>query len=408
MKIGVLAYHAAYNFGANLQIFSTVGYLRKNGYEPIVINWIAEDLEEKYRSSIPEIQAEVHKEFLNKHFETTAICRTASDIAKIIEKEKIEAVIIGSDAVAQNHPLWSRIIFPTKRIFEIRKYTSDRYFPNPFWGTFTPYLSTPVPITFLSASSQNSDYKSMSRKAKSEMSEALSRYKYISVRDKWTQGMFKNVTRGKINPDITPDPVFAFNYNITEEQIPKEEILNKFGLPENYILLSFKDSLTVSTEWISQFEQKAASKGYTCVALPFPGGILFKNPLSKVINIPLSPLEWYALIKYSSGYVGHNMHPIIVSLHNSVPFFCFDHYGIVKLRCFVNRKSSKIYDILDRAGFLENMVSVHSGYKRPSPDLIFRKIEKFDKDKCAVFARNYYSIYEKMMDDLILALKNIN
>ena len=43
MKIGILTYHSVYNFGANLQVLSTVGYLKNNGFEPIVINWIPED-----------------------------------------------------------------------------------------------------------------------------------------------------------------------------------------------------------------------------------------------------------------------------------------------------------------------------------------------------------------------------
>lgn len=38
------------------------------------------------------------------------------------------------------------------------------------------------------------------------------------------------------------------------------------------------------------------------------------------ISIPLNPIDWYALIKYSKGYIGERMHPIVVSLHNSVPF----------------------------------------------------------------------------------------
>ena len=39
MNIGILAYHSACNYGANLQVLSTVGYLKRNGHNPIVINY---------------------------------------------------------------------------------------------------------------------------------------------------------------------------------------------------------------------------------------------------------------------------------------------------------------------------------------------------------------------------------
>ena len=45
MRIGLLAYHSAINFGATLQLLSTYMFFKNNGYEPIVINWVASDLE---------------------------------------------------------------------------------------------------------------------------------------------------------------------------------------------------------------------------------------------------------------------------------------------------------------------------------------------------------------------------
>ena len=48
MKIGLLAYHAACNFGAFLQLLSTVEYIKKQGDEPMVINWIPKDFSKDY------------------------------------------------------------------------------------------------------------------------------------------------------------------------------------------------------------------------------------------------------------------------------------------------------------------------------------------------------------------------
>jgi hypothetical protein len=47
---------------------------------------------------------------------------------------------------------------------------------------------------------------------------------------------------------ITPDPVLAFNYNMKELLPTKDEILNKFALPKDYVAISmFRQSLSQET-----------------------------------------------------------------------------------------------------------------------------------------------------------------
>jgi len=401
MKIGILAYHAAYNFGANLQVLSTFGFLKQLGFNPIVINWIPEDLELMYENTVPKVQAEVHKQFLNNYLIVTKLCRNEFDVAKVIQEEVITGIIIGSDAVVQHHPYLSRLVFPTKKIISALNHTSDRKFPNPFWGNFLEYLTNQIPVILMSVSSQSSAYKLIDNRTRTKMKSAIEKFAYISVRDKWTSDMFGFISNGNILPKITPDPVFAFNYNVIENQLSKEFILNKYSLPSKYILISFLDSKTVSKAWLKSFETIANNNGYVCVALPFPGGLLFDNSLEKCIQLPLSPLEWYALIKFSSGYIGHNMHPIVVSIHNLVPFFSFDHYGVVKFRYFVNNESSKIYHILSKSDLLEYRFScVNNLKKRPDPKNVFEKIVNFNKNKCRNFANDYYLEYMKMMKEI--------
>ena len=52
MKIGLLAYHSACNMGATLQLLSSYGYWQKVGHEPVVINWIPQDLEDFYKMAL--------------------------------------------------------------------------------------------------------------------------------------------------------------------------------------------------------------------------------------------------------------------------------------------------------------------------------------------------------------------
>lgn len=405
MKIGLLAYHSACNFGATLQLLSTYCYLKNNGHQPIVINWVPEDLEAYYRMPTPNEQFQMQLHFRASEWSETELCRTSEDVAHSIELYGIEAVVIGSDAVAQHHSLRERIVFPTKRLFTILDITSDRIYPNPFWGEFRKYIKKNIPVAFLSASSQDSIYQYYSKKVKEQMKLSLLEFKHISVRDTWTQYMIMYLTDRERIPEVTPDPVFAFNLNCKDLVPSKDYIQKKFSLPEKYYLLTFEKSSGITQRWLDEFIRKSAKKGVVCVSLPFsikPSiGEFYYN-----IGYPLTPLEWYALIIYSCGYIGNNMHPIVVSLHNAIPFYSFDNYGRTKLRGYISSdKSSKIKHILNISGFDSNRVScLRKGYKLPEVDKVIKLLTNFDKNKAASFSEQYLSKYITNMDIIIKSL----
>ncbi len=406
MKVGLLAYHSVCNFGATLQLLSTYQYLKNNGVTPIIINWIAPDLQLFYEQTTPQQQIRQQALLRKQIWLETDLCQNAEQIAREIEKHQIQAVIIGSDAVAQHHPWAEKIIFPTKTIFGIRRFTSDRIFPNPFWGTFNKYLKKPVPIAVLSASSQDSRYIFTTLSDRQAMAEAIEKYRYLSVRDVWTQQMIAHLTKGKIIPQVTPDPVFAFNQNAGSLIPSKQQLQQKYGLPQKYIVLSFISENIVSQEWLQQFQHIASQNGFACFLLPFSQK-QSKGNLQHKIELPLSPLHWYGIIKYSEGYIGNNMHPIVVCLHNSVPFFSFDNYGQRLFNgLFSNENTSKIKHILQLAGQAENRVScLKRSFITPSPDFVFNKIIKFNRYQSTIFAEQYLDKYNQMMEQIMKSVK---
>lgn len=106
-------------------------------------------------------------------------------------------------------------------------------FPNVFWGCG---VADKVPMALMSVSSQNSAYQYFMPWTKKAMCKSLSNMKYISVRDEWTKDMLKAVLNKEV--PVTPDPVFSFNQNVGMYVPRREEILERFGLPEKYVLLS--------------------------------------------------------------------------------------------------------------------------------------------------------------------------
>lgn len=404
MKIGLLAYHSAINFGATLQLLSTYMYLIKKGHNPIIINWIPDDLADFYKEITPQAQIESQEQLRKSIWKETELCKSSQDVADVLIREHIEAVIIGSDAVAQHHPLLERIVFPCRTIIGINKNTTDNEYPNPFWATWLSLLPKRIPVALLSASCQDSAYKLIPPKIRKEMNKRIYDYSYISVRDEWTKNMISYITKQDIIPPITPDPVFAFNQNAGELIASKEDILKKYDLPENYFVLSFLNKgkrTSVDQKWINEFETIVKANNAICVSLPFSHKEGFGN-ITKKISLPLSPLDWYGIIKYSKGYIGNNMHPIVVCLHNNIPFYSFDNYGRGHFNGLITSdSSSKIKHIITKAHLSKNRTSCMSYFfKAPAPLQVFSAIKSFDYAACDEFRKEYSSSYNEMLDNI--------
>lgn len=406
MKIGLLAYHAACNFGAFLQLLSTVEYIKKRGDTPLVINWIPKDFRKDYeKRSLLEVRT-LYAKLRENYFPMTKLCETDKQVASVIEEENIDAVIIGSDAVLQHHPLRERIHFPCRRIIYIAHPTSDRMYPNSFWGGFLKYLKMKIPVAVISGSSQDSKYFFIKGKRKARMKQSIREFRYLSVRDDWTQDMIKYLSDGGVVPSVTPDPVFAFNYNASYLIPKKDAIIEKFGLPGEYVILSFKGPKSVSQTWLDTFQSMTKEKGMGCVKLPYADAPAYGN-IQYSVGDQISPLEWYALIKYSKGYIGNNMHPIVTAIANGVPFYSFDNYGIPVINGKeTNGESSKIFHILNKAGLLKHRAFVAGKkYEAPSPREVLDGLLNFDCELENDFSSKYLLEYLKMMDSVYNAIR---
>lgn len=407
MKIGILTYHSVPNFGAQLQATSTVGYLKRIGHEAVVLNWYPKDLEDMYSKRIPSEQVSAHNYYTNTFLPVTEICRSEQDLRKVIEQNNLDAIIVGSDALFKYVPECKRRHFSKRRLKFVDNVLSvEKLDGNPFFGGFASKLTKRIPIAAFSVSSQNCNYPAMKQHEMSAMKAAMDNFTYISVRDEWTKGMVETIT-GNRNIEITPDPVFSFNQNCYIQLPSKEDILKKYHLKEKYVLLSFSTWYS-SAQYIKHIANEVEKRGFQPVAFPMPEK-LFSAEIDTSIPLPLSPIDWYALIKHSTGYIGERMHPIVVCLHNSIPFYCFDEYGIVKKKIFGFSKeyikdSSKTYHILNQAGLDGWMFSYKGKDSKPIPQFVLDRIEQFDREKCEMFSKSYQNKYIETMCKVLKVL----
>ena len=200
---------------------------------------------------------------------------------------------------------------------------------------------------------------------------------------------------------ITPDPVFNFNENVCELIPNRQFVIKKYHLPDKYVLISMFGQ-HLDNNQLHDLKTKFQEEGIVSVALPVQTGMMFKHPFDYEISIPLNPLDWYALIKYSNGYIGSNMHPIVVALHNAVPCFSLDFYGRRNFLGMPRReKTSKVFHIMREFHVEMNYRMVIHGKTAANADEIVEGIINFPIDMVRAQAAVYSQKYHQMMANLL-------
>lgn len=165
MKIGILTFHRPANFGANLQAYCSMCYLRSLGYEAKVIDYVrAGDLE--YRKQVDAKQYEAHKSFVETRLNLTKQATTSEDLSRIVEEEHFDAIVVGADAVWRS-PNDSNIYFAE-------------------WLFKSPELSG-IPVASISPAHMGDGFTALSDARQEAIKNCLLKFKYITVRDEWTK-----------------------------------------------------------------------------------------------------------------------------------------------------------------------------------------------------------------------------
>lgn len=409
MRIGLLTYHCPPNFGAQLQAISTVGFLRKCGHEPIVLHYYPKDLENMYAKRIPLSQIECHKKFTKEVLPLSEFCTNEQELINEIDRLDLDGIILGSDALFKYVPRKRRKYFSLRRFrfCQVNVISCEDLLGNPFFGGFIEKIKKRIPVSVFSVSSQNCPYNEMTNEECTLMGRWMKQFSTITVRDEWTSNMVKHLT-GLEKVSITPDPVFSFNQNCYIKIPTKQEIIKKYKLKEDYILFSFSNKY-MHEDYIDKLAEEVKGNNLQPVALPMPEG-LYRAKIETKIELPLSPIDWYALIINSKGYIGERMHPIVVCIHNTIPFFCFDEYGTIKRQFFGLKKnhniqSSKTYHIIQKANLLESYYSYWEHSTFPLPSQIVSKIINFKRNECLSFSKSQEKQYRLGMYEILNNIK---
>jgi hypothetical protein len=204
---------------------------------------------------------------------------------------------------------------------------------------------------------------------------------------------------------VTPDPVFALNQNAFN-LLPSEEALRKkINLPPHYVLVGLR-SQVFSNKELSELDELMGKEGKRCVAFCIDGVYNYKHPFKYQIPIPISPLDWFALIKYADAYVGSNMHPIVSCLSNAVPCYSLDNWGATNFwGKKILSKSSKVYDILNQFELGDYITTIEEGKCNVTIKDIVEHINAFPKEKVKEKAQERLTVYNTMMENILSSFK---
>ena len=374
MKVGILTYHSSYNFGANLQTLAIQEILKRRGCCPVVIDYRDPWKMEMYRSKVSPAQAETHERFIEKYLNTSPRLCCDKEVREYCNDE-LDVIFVGSDQVFHLISRWA-----PKQLFRLLL-TGN---PSSSWTQVNSrlpvyFLPWPKNITgaptrvSIAACATGTAFFYLGKTLRQEVRRCLCNFDFVSVRDDWTSLMVKWLSKGKVKPEICPDPVFGLNdcFSIPQEEVPDIDV-------SKTILIS----AALDKNWLARFGSVAHDHGFRISNLPDPHRVFAFDENDFTIDLPLSPLAWYSLLSRAAGYIGGRFHGLVSCAANQTPVISLDLSN--KPRLF--KVTSRTYDLCSKAGAKSRYRPVN-WLVRPSPTAVLRKL----MDESSQTAMNHYA-----------------
>ena len=320
MRIGILTFHRAINYGAVMQAHSLSERIRKD-YPNDTVEIVDYNCKQReifkikcplvflYRRSIKEgiekaIQTGIFNRFVKRLGLSRPLLGVSDSKAQKFISDNYDVLIVGSDAVFN----WNDIGVP------------NVYFANE--------VDVPHKLTF-AASAHLQKYNQASENDKQYIKDALSKFEYIGVRDasseKFTESFY---------PDGEPvhncDPTAFLNMNFPEDNLQKKLRKHGFDFEKKTIFV-----MLMHPE-IGELVKKRFGGEYQIVAL------MDGNKYADMYLYDLNPFEWAHVFRYGSLVVTDYFHATMLSLKNGTPVLSVDASGYC-----TEDYQSKAYDLLN-------------------------------------------------------------
>lgn len=310
MRIGILTFHKAINYGAYLQAFSLSNKLQEQfpNHEVEIIDYIApKEQNRKLYMVLWNIKhhgikggfSELKRISVFKSMQKYLPLSPKSFCTKKLKKlysyidERYDILIIGSDAVFN----WNQTNFPT---------------------AFIPDYQFSIPVYTYAASVHGLRFYSVSHDMLQTCGKVFARMKYVGVRDKCSEQFVKVCSETAKTIHCCDPTLFIDRDKIYNKGISTRNMIEKkydFSLDSRYIVVMAPDSKMIKE--IS----KRYGDDYKIVS------VFVKSSYSAYYIADLNPFEWTVILKQAAMVITSYFHGTLLSLIQGTPTIVLDYSG---------------------------------------------------------------------------------
>jgi putative sterol carrier protein len=350
-RIGIVTFFKANNYGVCLQAIATSEFLKRQGYEVDIINYI-----NPYE----------HRIFKWSYKENDKIIGYVTSLMKNILLGKKKYYNKGFKNVENYYHLTERCATKIEQVqdmkYDILIAGSDQIWNPLITGGIDPVFL----LQFGKAERRISVASSLGSKEPTEtenniFKEAFKKFSYISVREQYAKKCLQDLTDKKIK--VLMDPTFLFNKKEWVDLLGKKS--KAFDIKEKYILTYFISSKK------SSYQDRVLeySKKFNCPVW----SIQFTNYTWKVTNKKImgaSIEDFIALFMNAQLILTDSFHGTAFSINLNRNFVPFKH----------SENPLRIVNLLQNLGIAERLDMPAEGYKEINYDEVNNKLEVLRED----------------------------
>lgn len=312
LKIGVITFHYAVNYGAVMQAYGLTSFLRKAGHDVEIIDYRPPSARRYVlravvgsRWNVTAMLQDFRKyrlfmRFLQRRFDRTERAYLQSHALKTLA-ERYDVVITGSDQV------WNTNTFGYE----------PAYFLD-FGNAASARL-----VSYAPSSGSTEDWGG----AAPEIKRLLERFHHLSVRDDATANLVESQTGRR--PTIVLDPTFLGDFSQLIDDRPACDV--------PYLLVYHVQKSAAVDRWVDLLKK---SLGLKVVVVGAPSAAADET------HVAVAPERWLGYINGAQFVVTNSFHGTIFSLLYRRPFLVVPHRS----------GSMRLVDLLERAGLSERFL----------------------------------------------------
>lgn len=303
MKIGIITYHRACNYGAYLQAFALCSRLnQEDDFETEIIDFHMPEEKIFYsvaKHSLPSIIKKLIKRtiiFEHVVYNTLKKAQTDNILKKTHDYMLSNSLDDFKDFVYGRYDV---IIAGSD---EIWKMDSFRGFPTPYW-----LIGDLGCRKFSYAASSRVKFSILDENKREILKNALKDFEYIGVRDKYTYEEVTKVLQSSKKVHLCCDPTFLYDFDVKEKIELKNILKGKTRNDKKSILIMTEDRN------VAYKIRKELNKSYNLISV-------YHKHKGYINLASLLPFEWLGLIKSVDFVITSYFHATCFSIILNTPF----------------------------------------------------------------------------------------